>query len=243
MSVKIYDSTIGAFKDAETPLIWDEQAQAWKDSVGLVWNESAQAWEERWIASRLPNLYQEVEYIKSDGKQYIDTGVAANQNTGFMFDYKKTNSVYRFWGTARTGWVRGFCYNGSDTEGDLFVTYGNNGHHHEIMSEKSNERVKVSYINHLGTNADGTTWNLTIPDFNSTGTIVLFALRYNGNIEFNDSNSFCCYEFALYQGTDMVRDFIPCYRKSDQVAGMFDLVTGEFYVNKGSGTFSVGSNV
>lgn len=48
MSVKIYDSTIGAFKDAETPLIWDEQAQAWKDSVGLVWNESAQAWEERW---------------------------------------------------------------------------------------------------------------------------------------------------------------------------------------------------
>lgn len=48
MSVKIYDSTIGAFKDAETPLIWDEQAQAWKDSVGLVWNEQAQAWEERW---------------------------------------------------------------------------------------------------------------------------------------------------------------------------------------------------
>lgn len=48
MSVKIYDSTIGAFKDAETPLIWEEQAQAWKDSVGLVWNESAQAWEERW---------------------------------------------------------------------------------------------------------------------------------------------------------------------------------------------------
>ena len=50
MSVKIYDSTIGSFKDAETPLIWDEQAQAWKDSVGLVWNESAQAWEERWSA-------------------------------------------------------------------------------------------------------------------------------------------------------------------------------------------------
>ena len=29
-------------------MIWDEQAQAYKDSVGLVWNESARAWEERW---------------------------------------------------------------------------------------------------------------------------------------------------------------------------------------------------
>ena len=44
MSVKIYDSTIGAFKDAETPLICDEQAQAWKDSVGLVYDTSKGAW-------------------------------------------------------------------------------------------------------------------------------------------------------------------------------------------------------
>lgn len=51
MSVKIYDSAIGAFRDAETPMIWDEQKQAYKDSTGLVWNESAQAWEERWGGS------------------------------------------------------------------------------------------------------------------------------------------------------------------------------------------------
>lgn len=64
MSVKIYDSTIGAFKDAETPLIWDEQAQAWKDSVGLVWNESAQAWEERWGDNKL--------WLYKDGDECID---------------------------------------------------------------------------------------------------------------------------------------------------------------------------
>lgn len=80
MSVKIYDSTIGAFKDAETPLIWDEQNQAYKDSTGLVWNESAQAWEERWggkvimndgltykdfnknIAIQLPNITSDMTY-------------------------------------------------------------------------------------------------------------------------------------------------------------------------------------
>lgn len=52
MSVKIYDASIGAFKDASTPLVWDEQNQAYKDSTGLVWNESAQAWEERWSLHR-----------------------------------------------------------------------------------------------------------------------------------------------------------------------------------------------
>ena len=59
MSVKIYDSTIGAFKDAETPLIWNESAQAWEDSVGLAWNESAQAWEEKWSAQKILYLYDQ----------------------------------------------------------------------------------------------------------------------------------------------------------------------------------------
>lgn len=74
MSVKIYDSTIGAFKDAETPLIWDEQAQAWKGSTGLVWNESAQAWQERWGAIPKNAIYwhgkmqegQEFNFSKTD---------------------------------------------------------------------------------------------------------------------------------------------------------------------------------
>ena len=48
MAVKIYDSSVGAFKDAPTPQIYDASEQAYKDSVGLVRNESAQAWEERW---------------------------------------------------------------------------------------------------------------------------------------------------------------------------------------------------
>ena len=52
MAAMIWDSAAGAFKDAETPLIWDGQMQAWKDSTGLVWNESAQAWEECWSLHR-----------------------------------------------------------------------------------------------------------------------------------------------------------------------------------------------
>ena len=90
MSVKIYDSAIGAFKDAETPLIWDEQAQAWKDSVGLVWNESVGAWEERW-----GNLANGVLYDRGkENKKYynsLDLSGAANSDVGShtIVTYKK----------------------------------------------------------------------------------------------------------------------------------------------------------
>ena len=36
------------------------------------------------------------------------------------------------------------------------------------------------------------------------------------------------------------RDFIPCYRKSDNVAGLYDLVNNTFYTNQGTGNFIVG---
>ncbi len=46
--VKIWDADLQAFKDAETPLVYDEGLKAWKESTGLAWNDEAQAWEERW---------------------------------------------------------------------------------------------------------------------------------------------------------------------------------------------------
>lgn len=42
---------------------------------------------------------------------------------------------------------------------------------------------------------------------------------------------------------DLVRDFIPCYRKLDNVAGLYDMVNDEFYTNIGTGTFTLGPNV
>ncbi len=46
--VKIYDTASRAFKEAGTPLVYDGNLRAWKESTGLVWNEGAQAWEKRW---------------------------------------------------------------------------------------------------------------------------------------------------------------------------------------------------
>ena len=52
MAAMILDAQTNAFKDADTPLIWDEQAQAYKDSTGLVYDERAGVWSERWGTSK-----------------------------------------------------------------------------------------------------------------------------------------------------------------------------------------------
>jgi hypothetical protein len=47
----------------------------------------------------------------------------------------------------------------------------------------------------------------------------------------------------LYDNNVLVRDFIPCYRKSDNEIGLYDVVNGVFYANAGSGTFTKGNNI
>ena len=42
---------------------------------------------------------------------------------------------------------------------------------------------------------------------------------------------------------NLLRDMIPCYRKSDNVIGMFDKVSQTFFTNAGTGTFTKGNNV
>jgi hypothetical protein len=41
----------------------------------------------------------------------------------------------------------------------------------------------------------------------------------------------------------LVRNFIPCYRKSDNVIGMYDVINDAFYTNSGTGTFIKGPNI
>ena len=45
------------------------------------------------------------------------------------------------------------------------------------------------------------------------------------------------YSFKIWKGDTMIRDFVPCYRKSDNVAGMYDLLNNTFYTNNGTGSF------
>ena len=51
------------------------------------------------------------------------------------------------------------------------------------------------------------------------------------------------YSLKIYDGDTAVREFIPCYRKSDNIIGMYDLVNGKFYTNSGTEEFIKGEAV
>jgi hypothetical protein len=48
------------------------------------------------------------------------------------------------------------------------------------------------------------------------------------------------YACKIWDGNNLVRDFVPVERDSDGVLGMIDLISGAFYVNAGSGAFTAG---
>ncbi len=73
MGAKIYDKGLGAFKDAETPLVHNKESQAWEESTGLVWDDGAQAWEERWGPCEftvVQSVYDGGNYVLRDGDDF-----------------------------------------------------------------------------------------------------------------------------------------------------------------------------
>lgn len=70
---------------------------------------------------------------------------------------------------------------------------------------------------------------IVLPDWSgNTQSFRLFGAR-------NEHNDVQFYDFALYDGDQLVRNLIPCKRKNDDTPGMYDTATKTFFVqNKGT---------
>jgi hypothetical protein len=51
------------------------------------------------------------------------------------------------------------------------------------------------------------------------------------------------YKVKLTKGSTLERYYVPCYRKSDNVIGLYDLVNNTFTTNAGTGTFDKGADI
>ena len=65
----------------------------------------------------------------------------------------------------------------------------------------------------------------------------LFMFSYN---IYNIHPNLRIYGCKIYNSDKLIRDFIPCYRKADNVSGMYDVVNKKFYTNAGTGNFLIG---
>lgn len=198
--------------------------------------------------SILPSEYQQVEYIQNTGTQYINTGYQPNLDNGLKLEveyglddnagrgcllsnYAAANHVSFEIPSGSYG-VRGYYSNGAVDKN----VYDSN-----LPINHATFELKPSTLSYIITQNNGSQTGSVTVSGTSNGNIYMFidnSLRYS-----TFTKQIKMYSCKMYEGSTLVRDFIPCYRISDNVIGMYDLVGKTFYTNAGTGTFNKGANV
>ena len=187
--------------------------------------------------SKLPTEYQEVEYISSTGTQYIKTNISCNYN-----DTVKMVSIGNFNLTNNTAWQGVNAYLQHNISSSK-VSDGSSS-----LSLSNNEEITVSYDGntHVETVTVGSsseqmsrTWN----DSSYGGNVTFLKMGDKDSIYSASGVSAYLKGGKIYVDNILKVDLIPAVRKSDNVAGMYDVINNIFYTNNGSGTFGVGNNV
>ena len=188
----------------------------------------------------LPAGYQEVEYIESTGTQYIDTGVKLNNNSSVEITAKflataKNLSYYLFGSSIVNN--RYMIAVGSTTNKYLVDLYSNRYRINSSVSAFDNEFHTHKVLNskyYIDNVLQGTQTSLT---FSNTENAYIFDVKNRSTDSSVGVQKWQIKYCKIYDNDTLVRNFVPCYRKSDNVVGMFDTAEGKFYTNQGTGTF------
>lgn len=192
--------------------------------------------------TNIPNEYKEVKYIESTGTQYINTGINVNTTTSRyetkinpssvsgasgIFGTRNNNSVpdsssmnvFLVNGAFRLDWLTGANYTvnniSPNTEYSISITRG-----FATINNVDYTSEQTTSVNSL--------YTFFIGNFNNAGSP--YSKGFSGKI----------YYSKLYNNNILVFDGVPCYRKSDNEIGMYDLVSNTFFTNAGTGTFNTG---
>lgn len=191
------------------------------------------------ITPRLPDEYQEVEYIQSTGTQYINTNYKITPNTEIIVDGMIIGNGY-FATAGRAGYYMSGIYGNSSTS-KICAKWRNGASSNLTIatSEDIGENRHTFKLNKTAFYMD----NVNIGDFNSTynfsatDDIYIFGL---GEVSMSVGR---LYSMTISDNGVLVRKLIPCYRKSDNEIGLYDLANNVFYINTGTGTFLMGTEV
>ena len=192
--------------------------------------------------NELPDEYQKVEYIESSGTQYIMTNIIPSDTNGMyakvasmntssdvIFVGSKGSSNSRFW-LGNTGGGFYFGWNMYTTNRPAITRDSIN----IIKLNYLNDRKKVYNDNILESNIE------TLSSDNKS-PISIFAANVNGSISYRSSIKL--YELKVSKDSNVIANFIPCYRKNDNVIGLYDIINGVFYENNGTGSFNKGIDI
>ena len=203
----------------------------------------------------LPDEYQQVGYIESTGTQYIDTKYFSNSKTAvdIICSYINGNNGQ---------WSNGQIFGSANSQegvtrlsvditlkNAIRLSYGESG---VIMSNEI-EKNKIYNINitrkgmKINDEIVGTESEIDLLNGVQTNSAYLFARHQP---VWNAYSGFIgrIYSCKIIEDDKCIKYFIPCYttgivndvdaiQRPVGTVGMYDTVNGQFYVNKGTGTF------
>ena len=187
--------------------------------------------------SRLPQGYTEVEYIQNTSSAYINTGFINTKNTEFELDFQITDGVSQdrkiigqgfkfglgqevgYWRIVDSAWYR----TSESIDTNRHIAHTDTGKYYiddTLIADRYNNKTQGTY------------------------SMLLFAVSSRYSIS-PDGNCALMkmYNCKIYDDGTLVRDFVPCTRTSDNVAGAYDIVNNGFYTSVNSSYSFVASPV
>lgn len=189
-------------------------------------------------SGKLPDGYTEVEYIQSNGTQYINTGFKPNQDSRIVFDFDPITATEEWYFGTRT----------STSSGDRFscLLAGNTG---KIRTDYATKNIDTTVIpngrtvidkNKNDTRINGASFSTDAATFSCAYPLYLIAGDTSGKP--NGHASLKLYSCTIYDDGVAVRNFVPC-KNTSGIAGLYDAVGSKFYGNSGTGSFVTGKEI
>ena len=210
------------------------------------------------IGHFLPVEYQELKSIASSGAAGFKVAFTPKGDTpGFECKFHMTSAMlndalYYYFGVYASGGYTAFSlYKSASTQATAANILGYN-----YYSTSGNKRIDLAntidtsvqsfkVLNNVLTKCDGTTQNLTAHRQTYTyAGYVGVGCRWNGQTSAFMTESHTGYihlhYFALYKASTLTYEFIPCLRRSDGKAGMYDMVNKVFHPSETGTDFITG---
>lgn len=196
---------------------------------------------------KLPDEYQEVEWVKSDGNQFIqlpfgfddtdeiDTvfSIGSESRDKYIVAPKKWNNNKNRFGLGRHV-IQGTSTNtytvafGAVTTGFTYL---------EPATTPDMDLHKWTYKNRVFTMPElGLSRDVSTTEWGGTTDNLKLFYGYNANTVGSIS-------YYKHIKSDVSYHLVACYRKSDGEIGLYDIVNNVFYTNQGTGTFIKGEDV
>lgn len=192
-------------------------------------------------------LYQRVEYIVSDGEAYILTDFIADDTCGIEMVVSFPHFADHTWSGSRidsgnTRFFAPYAYSAS-------IWYAGFNANVKISASTKIDtiyRCQVNFVNSRLTTVHDEAGTLkgstAISDTLTAHTcpICICTQNYAGTPRV--PRIFNLYSTRCSKGYDVVREYIPCYRKSDGVIGLYEKFTGAFLTTP-VGAFTKGADI